>query len=219
VCSVLRQGDRVMSRWRTAILAVLPVLAVSVPAYADMAPVIVSDSESGSRAVSMVEGDGHVLCREVNLTKCCRERSVVGLVPVGLSIEGGGRAHAASDVQQPTTILIDRQDSMTLCLYALLGLGLCKSAPWVRKLTFGTIPEWYHDGGPFQVGHSCRIAPDCTCPQEAYFLQPEDQVGSRGPGWRRELHGSLRGKSRSAANTDTCRGPPYFALCRESLVL
>ena len=109
-----------MSRWRTAILAVLPVLAISAPACADMAPVIISDSEAGFRAVGIVESDLRVTCRGIDLPGYCRELSATGFVPVGLSVEGGGTAQVSSDVQEPTTILVDRQDSMTLCLYALL---------------------------------------------------------------------------------------------------
>jgi len=62
---------------------------------------------------------------------------------------------------QPAHVLSDKQDSLVLCLYGLLGLGLCKSAPWVKKLSLGVIPGWYHDGGPLQIGHSLAISPDC----------------------------------------------------------
>jgi hypothetical protein len=64
--------------------------------------------------------------------------------------------------------------SVNLCLYALIGLGLCKSAPWVRKLSFGFIPDWYHDGGPYQIGHSRAIGPESLCHAAiCCFIQPD----------------------------------------------
>jgi hypothetical protein len=71
-------------------------------------------------------------------------------------------------------IRTDEQDSLGLCLFALVGLGLCKSAPYVRRFSFGTIPEWYHTGGPFQIGHSHAISPDRFYQAPVYcFIQPE----------------------------------------------
>ena len=50
--------------------------------------------------------------------------------------------------------LAGRPGSSSLCLYALMSLGLCAAPHWVRRLSSGFTPEWYHDGGPFQIGHS-----------------------------------------------------------------
>jgi hypothetical protein len=74
---------------------------------------------------------------------------------------------------QDVPILTDGQNSFSLCLYALLGLGLCKSVPLVKKVSFGCIPQWYHDGGPVQVGHSFVISPDCLGPAPVCFVQPD----------------------------------------------
>jgi len=58
-------------------------------------------------------------------------------------------------------LLISTPDSgsRSLCLYTLIGLGLCSSVTWVKRISFGFIPEWYHDGGPHQVGHSYAVMP------------------------------------------------------------
>jgi hypothetical protein len=76
---------------------------------------------------------------------------------------------------QPMQILSDRQSSFSLCLYALLGLGLFRSAPLVKKLPFGCIPSWYHEGGPGQIGHSHAISPDCLCSAPVYSFVPPDR--------------------------------------------
>ena len=57
-------------------------------------------------------------------------------------------------------ILNDGQSSLSLCLSAIIGLGLYSGAQCVRRLSFGFIPEWYHNGGPFQIGHSFAVSPD-----------------------------------------------------------
>lgn len=69
------------------------------------------------------------------------------------------------------------RSSLHLCLCALMGLGVCKSAPWMKRLSFGYIPEWYHDGGPHQIGHSLAIPPESLCPVPiCCFVQPDDRA-------------------------------------------
>lgn len=82
-------------------------------------------------------------------------------------------------------ILSDRQNSFHLCLYALLGLGLCKSGPGVRRFSFGMIPEWYHAGGAFQFEHSLAIPPDGLRGAPVHCLiQPDGPVRDPTPQYR-----------------------------------
>ena len=76
----------------------------------------------------------------------------------------------------PLRIRSDGQSSLSLCLYALIGLGLCRSVPWARRLSLAGVPEWFHDGGPIQIGHSFAVSPDCRCPAPACFIQPGHAV-------------------------------------------
>ena len=62
---------------------------------------------------------------------------------------------------QVVHVLSDDQDSLSLCLYAFLSLGLYRSGHWIKRFSWGAIPHWYHDGGPFQIGHSHAISHDC----------------------------------------------------------
>jgi hypothetical protein len=95
----------------------------------------------------------------------------LNFVPLAVPAE----AESPADMMPgPPLIRTDKQDSLGLCLFGLLGLGLCRSAPYVKRFSFGTIPEWYHTGGPFQVGHSHAISPDCLCRAPVHcFIQPE----------------------------------------------
>jgi hypothetical protein len=75
---------------------------------------------------------------------------------------------------EPLQVLAYEPGSLNLCLYALIGLGLCRSAPWVKKLSFGFVPDWYHDGGPYQIGHSHAIGPEfLCCATVCCFIQPD----------------------------------------------
>lgn len=79
-----------------------------------------------------------------------------------------------ADVSQPTCVLEDKQDSLGLCLYAFLSLGLCKAVSWVKLLSACVVLGWCHDGGPFQAGYSHAVSPDCLCIAVAHGVVPPD---------------------------------------------
>lgn len=115
---------------------------------------------------------------------------------------------------QSVCILSDKQNSLGLCLYALFGLGLCKSTPWVKRLSLGIIPGWYHDGGPFQIGHSSAIVPDCLDPAPAYCLVQPDGGEQTSVSYRHQaITISLWRASQFSPTGDTPRGPPERAVC------
>ena len=105
--------------------------------------------------------------------------------------------------------LTNGPDSLNLCLSALIGLGLCSSVHYVKRLSFSFIPEWYHSGGPSQIGHSFAVSPESLCPIPAYcFIQPDcaaddflTQYSARAviPIWR---------KSQFTPAVIASRGPP-----------
>ena len=113
---------------------------------------------------------------------------------------------------KPAQILSDEQNSLSLCLYALLSVGLCYSVPSVKKLHFGCIPDWYHSGGPCQIGHSLAISPDCLCSAPIYcFIQPEGTVEDRLPQYYRATVASLLRKSQLTPTGLSSRGPPCMS--------
>lgn len=74
---------------------------------------------------------------------------------------------------QSCPILTDGLDSFSLCLYALMGLGVFRSGHYIRRCSFSFIPEWYHSGAPQQIGHSHAVGPDAFCHAAACFVQPD----------------------------------------------
>ncbi len=124
-----------------------------------------------------------------------------------------GRAGPTSETR-PAPILTDRQNSLTLCLYALFGLGLCRSAPLVRKFHFSGIPDWYHAGGPYQVRHSFAISPDCLPSAPVFcFLQPDATSATEAAlsTFSRRVVVSLWRQSQFTPAVLASRGPPYMS--------
>lgn len=128
-----------------------------------------------------------------------------------------GKPHAGGiEDEPPIRILADRHGSLYLYIYGFLGAGLCGSAPWLRKLPAGLIPHWYHAGGPFQIGPSRAIAPDCLYSGPvALFIQPNPEAQSPAP---RRSHGTsviaLWRSSQFTPAVRAARAPP--SRCRQS---
>ena len=116
-----------------------------------------------------------------------------------------------TDLQQLRS-LTGGPDSLKLCLSALISLGLCCSAQWVKKLSLGFVPEWYHEGGPFQVGHSHALMPGTLCPaQDCCFVQPFGAEDNNLPRYFLKTVISRRRKSQFTPNVIASRGPPELS--------
>ena len=113
-----------------------------------------------------------------------------------------------SDSPDSLHTLSDKCSSMDFCLYALLGFGLCKSAPWVKKLHFGVVPDWYHSGAPAQIGHSLAIEPNCLCLVAACFVQPDCSVKDFIPQRYLRFVASLWRTSQCTRSILASRAPP-----------
>jgi hypothetical protein len=99
--------------------------------------------------------------------------------------------------------------SVSLCLYAMLGLGLCSAPHWIKKLSIGYIPEWYHNGGPLQIGHSLAVSPESLCPVPVYcFVQPVLATEYLIPQYHHMTVVSLWRKSQFTPDIIASRGPP-----------
>jgi hypothetical protein len=114
-----------------------------------------------------------------------------------------------NETRQPPQLLEPGYSSFGLCLYTLMGLGLCRSAPWMKKLSFGHIPDWYHDGGPFQIGHSFAISPESLCTlRVCCFVQPDDRTDEFVTKHRLRTIVSSWRKSQFTPAVIASRGPP-----------
>jgi hypothetical protein len=192
--------------WSKAILVVVTVLALAGTVCADMVQVPEASAHRPVAAAATLDRSDPESVAASDVSACLPIVDL-GCVSAGLLAEVQTDAGDASE-SQPVCILSDGQDSLVLCLYALLSLGLCKSAPWVKKLSFGVVPGWYHDGGPFQIGHSYAASSDCLNSALVCFVQPDGVVRDRLPQYRRETMISLWRKSQFTPLVLASRGPP-----------
>lgn len=189
------------------ILAVAATLVAAVVVRADLIPVSTGDVVNRAQSPMCDRAD---LASPAHLTLFFPSLDVDPL-PVGSLTEGWGGDEQTGETED-VPVLTERQDSLTLCLYALFSLGLCKSAPWVKKLSLGVIPGWYHDGGPFQVGHSLAISPDCLDPAPTYCLvQPDCRDKVPMPQSHGEAIVSRWRKSQFSPAVEAPRGPPTMS--------
>lgn len=192
---------------RTVLAAVFGVLALTATIHADMM------SPSSLRAGY---GQSPCIATDHQHTNLCSSFSWPGitlpdLLPV-TSLTGSKDAAEQVLQTQPAYILSDGQTSFSLCLYALVGLGLCKSAPFVKKLSFGCIPEWYHNGGPFQIGHSHAVpANNLSITPVCCFIQPDYAAEGLSPQYYTGTVVSLWRKSQFTSTVLAPRGPPNMS--------
>jgi hypothetical protein len=193
-----------MIEGRKTIAAIIAALVVSTAGYADMTPIPQPDMEPASVPISEQLQFQHLGSESsfISFGIAASDLPSIGLV-----------SEPQVDVKhtyqtQPIQVLTDHHKSITLCLYALLGLGLCKSSTWVRKLSFGIIPEWYHNGGPYQIGHSLAISPDCLCSALVCLIQPDCTAEDLSLQYHIGTIASLLRKSQSTPTSLAARGPP-----------
>ncbi len=141
-----------MVNGRSVLLAFLLGLVLSGVACADMMPVSLSDT-GPARVQHESTSAGFDQAGISNIAS-----GVNCIIHLGLGIDGS-LAGVMSDTEHST----ESQDiqclpggvgSLPLCLYGLLSLGLCQCRPWIKSVSITILPEWYHDGGPQQIGHS-----------------------------------------------------------------
>ena len=204
--------DRFMVGVMKSITTVIVALAVASVVHADMTPLSPLEGESGQ---PLPVCDQTVPQQPTVFGQAATFLGAVDLdsLPVGFLPEVKSQVGDVGPAKPPE-ILADRQNSLALCLYALLGLGLCRSVPLVRKLHLGCIPDWYHSGGPSQIGHSFTISPDClTAAPVVCFIQP-DSTAVVGDTllqccWRIVV--SLWRQSQYTPCVLASRGPPYMS--------
>ena len=200
---------------RRSFAAYVAALVLTGTAFADMMPASWPDAGSvatvsiGGRADLQPVDTAHLLAglsfTDLDL------RSVAFLPKAGVDV-----AQALSS-QPPAQLFANDRSSLELCLYALIGLGLCRTAPCMRKLHIGFTPDWYHSGGAHQVGHIYAIEWDSLSSPPACYVQPVYSSRDLFPQYHEGAIVSLLRGAQFTPGTLTSRGPPNLA--HESLVV
>jgi len=191
---------------RRVISAVICGLIVTVSAHAEMMSVYKPDTERVQSRSIYNRFDNH------NQNSSGYNNFTYSANPDSWSVEFLPEVNAdvslSSDTPQPQ-ILTDGTNSLNLCLSALIGLGLCSSVNFVKKFSFNFVPEWYHNGGPFQIGHSYAVTPETLPAPACCFIQPACVAESHIPQYRLRTVVSLWRKSQFTPDVIASRGPPF----------
>jgi hypothetical protein len=202
--SLEQQVDEFMAERKKIIAAILMALAVMDGVYADMMP------------VSSLDGVSYAWVQACNQTVSQSPNSpspFIGPAIVDLDFQSAAfwpttdeEVDPTDETRQPPQLLEPGYSSFGLCLYTLMGLGLCKSAPWMKKLSLGGIPDWHYPGGLAPIGHTA--GPDYLRSPAACFVQPDDRADALRPQHRiRTIVPSWR-KSQFTPAVIASRGPP-----------
>ncbi len=193
---------------RKTILAVAAVLIAAAGAHGELISVS-ADAASTMPSHSLTEAES----REILLFGFSDEvaaTSDLGAHARDLTHEAQASTDETTDSQQAIA-LKDGRGSLDMCLYALIGLGVFRSGHWVRRASFGFIPEWYHSGAPQQIGHSHAVGPDAYCHADLCFVQPDVIAEELSPhvDWR--AFASLVRESQCTPTILACRPPPSMS--------
>ncbi len=194
---------------RKLIIAVLGGLVLSVSVHADMTPVASLDSPSRPSVQTDEPADSRNNSGIASSLACL---SVSGLDAAPLAFLPPDEADVEPAVEEtpPCPVLTEGVDSFGLCLSALVGLGLCGAGRSVKKTSLGFIPDWYHHGGPYQIGSSQVVGPDCLCATAVSFVQPDGLPEDLSEQYHRGTIAPLLRKSQFVPTILASRGPPLL---------
>ncbi len=190
-------------------MVIFVALVVTATGYADMLPVSGVDVGRGG----VLSASSPSVLPSTDSPSLLGSPSIADLNPWSVKFLPGANADAEQASATPHSLVATNgPDSLALCLSALMGLGLCSSVHWIKRLSFGFIPEWYHNGGPFQIGHSHAVNPDTLCSIPAYcFIQPAYRALSLSAQYREGTFISLWRKSQCTARVLGSRAPPAMS--------
>ncbi len=193
---------------RRVVIAIVVAFATRAGVYADMMPVFPVDAVPcpaapvGDRTVSQSSNSPSPLISPASVD--LHLRSVVFLPTTNAEVQ------PASEAQPPLQLRGPDRGSFDFCLYAFMGLGLCRSAPWMKQLSsLACLPDGYHCAGPYQIGHSLPVGPDSLSSATVVcFVQPICTMEDSLPQYCLGTIASLWRKSQFTPTVLASRGSP-----------
>lgn len=203
----------------TSGIAVCVALAATSVVCADLRPVTNATDSSAFESKLAVEPviDGSAAARPVELERQPFAQGFPWVSEVLPTESAGLSDNSKSSTGEVLTLPADRS-SASLFLSALAGLGLWQLGRSAKNLHLGALPEWYHDGGPTQVGHATpldlefSLAAMPVCPFDSLVKQqpPIIPLLLERQWWIHETVVFVV-KSRHIPPTIDPRGPPFSA--------
>ncbi len=124
---------------------------------------------------------------------------------------GGLPAERGADASGELSELPPAPSSLALGLTALAGLSLYQVRQALRRGQLAAPAEWYHTGGPQQIGHTTPFDPDRNDTQQLPACLFDEVVATVGvvPSYSRGPDRVLAGVLLALASAP--RGPPVFS--------
>ncbi|HEY3242745.1 MAG TPA: hypothetical protein VGM03_05270 [Phycisphaerae bacterium] len=177
-------GEKAHVTLQRFILSIGLMLAATSAARADLHLGVPIDAQSGAKVAATLPATGSGVALPADLT-----------MPV------------SAQSPQPTTYTLNlpgTPGSATLFLSAVLSVGALRVLRSAKDLHIGALPEWYHTGGPQQIGHTVAFDLDFGAFLPCSFEQP---VSAR-PSFRRTYDSPLRCIAQCVRTITAPRGPP-----------
>lgn len=188
-------------------VVIVGALALAARLRADMMPVSLPDIGSG--ALASILGPTESPPIELRSLPVCLNAVDRDLSPIRFLLPAD--SEIGRDSQTPRTyILRDDRSSFDLCLFALIGLGLCRLAPLSRKLSFSLISDCCHDDDPYPTGHGQAIGPDLRFTPALCVVQPDCRMPESLPPYDWEVTAILGRRSQCVPISHAARGPPLL---------
>ncbi len=184
-------------------------LAVPATVSADMMPM--SGSDTGCRQATLVGAPDGLAGASLPITSISHGDALAWSFGSIDFLPEISAAAATTCETQPQVVLAGDPSSLSLCLYALLSLFLCKSAASMAKLQFNCcLPDWYEVSGRYQIGHGQALSIDCH-PVPVYCLvQPRSYAAGFSARSGRGVVMSLWRGSQFTPAVIAPRGPPHI---------
>ncbi len=155
-----------MSAFEKRTLSLLVVLLLSEGVHADLLFVSSSDFQNPTQ----LRNFGGLAAQNTETTRRAPSLTPLELEPIRLLADPRYDFDHPSDVPPIQVCTDSGQSSFSLCLSALVGLGLYRSAHSLKWLSLGLIPQSYHNAGPFQIG-PIKVSLSQICPAQVSPLK------------------------------------------------
>lgn len=183
---------------RVNLIALLVALSANA-ALADLSPAVPSSAQQAAVGVATYGGEASVTERA----------AAIDLWPgtaIGAHARAVARAHAADEAV--VREIRKAPSSLSLYLSVLIGVGGWHFVRSARHFNAAVAPEWYHTGGPAQVGHVTPLDLSFGTPPLCVFERP---VAHQSLAYRIRLDEGPRLESQISLLLAAPRGPPLSA--------
>ncbi|MCP4248338.1 MAG: hypothetical protein GY778_14925 [bacterium] len=164
----------------TPIVAVALLVGAAANVRADLHSAVAADADVACRSTGLFAADARATpAVDLGRLSYAGESPFTGLtatdwahgglaMPLGPTPAGGAHSSPDEEVRELPAL----PGSARLFLSAMLSVGGWHLVRSARHIHLGAMPEWYHTGGPDQIGHAVPFDLDFSASPLCCFVQP-----------------------------------------------